>query len=92
MDNRPTGRDNADAFVNEVLSDNNGIVIKYASTWPWMCNEEWRDYVLNALAPSSMFRDMAFSPPSGLEGWTFVAYRKSAKLPISDRSLDDPAI
>jgi len=92
MTDQSTGRDNAESFINEVLSDKDKIVIKYADNWPWMCNSDWRRYVFDALRPSYVFKSAIFSPPNQLDGWTFVAYRKDAKLPISQRSLDDPEI
>jgi len=88
----PTGRDNAERFTSEVINAADKIIIKYGDDWPWMCNGEWRNYVLTSLNPLHMFRDTVFSPPDQSDGWTFVAYRNGSisQLPIANRSLDDP--
>jgi hypothetical protein len=87
-----TGRDNAERFIADVLTEPCKKIVRRGEDWPWMCNGEWREYVLRCLnTRSSTFKDIGFAGCGG-EEWMLVAYKKSStsQLPIERRSLDDP--
>jgi hypothetical protein len=88
---KPTGRDNADHFINKVQASNDNIIIMYGTSWPWMANGLWRDHVITKLQTLLLFRSMGFQPPDELDDWTFTAYRMGNISPIARRGLDDPA-
>jgi hypothetical protein len=96
---RITGRDNANTFINKVVTSEDSIIIMYGDDWSWMCNSEWRNYISSRLlsrissgpTPVCEFKSIVFSEPDHLDGWTFAAYRKDARLPIALRTLDDTA-
>jgi len=85
----PTGRDNADSFVKEMLGKNDNIILIYSDDWVWMSNKEWRDYVLLKLEASHKFKQFRFIAPDNLDGWVMVAHRNDNALPVELRSLDD---
>lgn len=65
----------ADSFVKTVLADNNSIIIRCEEEWPWMAQEEWRDYVyLELLKRPDRISDCNFKPPIGDNGWMFCAH------------------
>ena len=87
-----TLKEDADIFIKGVLRSKDKILTMYQNVWPCMCNEEWREYVLEALKLTHVeFSKMYFSAPDELDGWTFTAYVKHGETPMSKRKLHDIA-